>query len=32
MNKPTIVRKDLEYVLNCMITERLEEGNFTKEI
>ncbi len=31
INKPTIIRKDLEYVLNCMITERLEEGEFTKE-
>ncbi len=31
INKPTIVRKDLEYVLNCLITERLEEGELTKE-
>lgn len=31
VNKPTIVRKDLEYVLNCLITERLEEGELTKE-
>ena len=31
VNKPTIVRKDLEYVLNCLITERLEEGELTRE-
>ncbi len=31
INKPTIVRKDLEYVLNCMVTEKLEEGALTKE-
>lgn len=29
--KPTIVRKDLEYVLNCLITERIEEGALTRE-
>lgn len=29
--KPTIVRKDLEYVLNCLITEHLEEGQLTRE-
>ncbi len=29
--KPTIVRKDLEYVLNCLITERLEEGELARE-
>ena len=31
INKPTIVRKDLEYVLNCLITERLEEGELARE-
>ncbi|MDD5065585.1 MAG: DegT/DnrJ/EryC1/StrS aminotransferase family protein [bacterium] len=31
LNKPTIVRKDLEYVLNCLITERIEEGELTRE-
>ncbi len=31
INKPTIVRKDLEYVLNCLITERLEEGQLARE-
>lgn len=31
INKPTIVRKDLEYVLNCLITERLAEGELTQE-
>lgn len=31
INKPTIVRKDLENVLNCLITEKLEEGELTKE-
>ena len=31
ISKPTIVRKDLEYVLNCLITERLEEGELTRE-
>ncbi len=31
LNKPTIVRKDLEYVLNCLVTERLEEGELAKE-
>ncbi|MBU1078534.1 MAG: DegT/DnrJ/EryC1/StrS aminotransferase family protein [Spirochaetes bacterium] len=31
VNKPTIVRKDLEYVLNCLITERLEEGELARE-
>jgi len=31
ISKPTIVRKDLEYVLNCLITEKLEEGNLAKE-
>jgi len=31
ISKPTIVRKDLEYVLNCLITERLEEGELARE-
>ncbi len=31
VNKPTIIRKDLEYVLNCLITERLEEGELTQQ-
>ncbi len=31
LDKPTIVRKDLEYVLNCLITERLEEGELARE-
>ncbi|MBN1898736.1 MAG: DegT/DnrJ/EryC1/StrS aminotransferase family protein [Spirochaetes bacterium] len=31
INKPTIVRKDLEQVLNCLITERIEEGELAHE-
>jgi len=31
INKPTIVRKDLEYVLSCLVTEKLEEGELTQE-